>query len=134
MGDNKRRKDARAKEMYDEYKKGFSCSDVAKMFDITRQSVFATFKVRKLQLRKKKQLPFLSFKNIKFTPQSNGYYRKTDGKRELMHRFVWEYYNGKIPKGYDIHHKDEDITHNNINNFEMIKKDEILPTINGRVS
>ena len=114
----------KAQNMYEEYEKGFSLSEIGKMFGCTRQSVFSMFKARGLNLRKKKDLPYLFFKGIRFTPQSNGYYRKTDGNRILMHRFVWESFNGQIPKGYDIHHRDGDRTNNKINNLELMKKDE----------
>ena len=35
-----------------------------------------------------------------------------NGKRYLKHRYIWEQYNGKIPDGYEVHHKDLN-THNN---------------------
>lgn len=38
-----------------------------------------------------------------------------------MHRDVWMYYNGKIPKGYHIHHIDENTANNDISNLEMIE-------------
>ena len=82
------------------------------------------FKARGFKLREKKKLPYLFFKNNKFSPQSNGYYRRCDGNRELMHRFVWEAHYGKIPSNHDIHHKDRDITNNKINNLELLRKDE----------
>lgn len=37
-----------------------------------------------------------------------------------LHRVVWEFYNGKIPKGYHIHHIDNDRTNNSIDNLQMI--------------
>jgi hypothetical protein len=44
----------------------------------------------------------------------------TKGAKKL-HRVVWEFYNGKIPKGYHIHHKDHDTANNDILNLEMIE-------------
>ena len=110
------------KEMYDQYLEGFSLSEVGKMFGVTRQSVFAGFKCRNYKLRTKKQLPFLTFKGQKFTLRNNGYYGKTNGKRELMHRCVWEYYNGKIAEGMDLHHINHDKTDNRIENLELYTK------------
>ena len=110
--------------MYQEYVKGYSLSEVGKMFGMTRQSVYSGFKCRGYELRTKKLLPFQTFKGIKFTLRNNGYYGRTDGKREMMHRFVWKTYNGEIPKGYDIHHLDYNKVNNNIKNLEAIKKDE----------
>ena len=39
----------------------------------------------------------------------------------LLHRAVWEFYNGEIPEGYQIHHKDEDRYNNEIDNLECIE-------------
>lgn len=47
-----------------------------------------------------------------------GAYFQHKGKR--LHRTVWEYHNGEIPKGYHIHHKDEDRYNNNISNLELV--------------
>lgn len=53
-----------------------------------------------------------------------GYYFQKNGVR--LHRVVWEYHNGEIPKGYHIHHKDSDRSNNNINNLELVKAKEHL--------
>jgi hypothetical protein len=114
----------KANKMYEEYNKGFSLSEVGRMFGMSRQAVYCMLKVRKYELRKKKELPYQYFNNIKFTPQSNGYFRKSDGDRELMHRYVWRHYNGIIPEGHDIHHINMNRADNNIKNLEMLRKDE----------
>jgi hypothetical protein len=41
------------------------------------------------------------------------------GSRRL-HRKVWEYFNGEIPKGMHIHHKDENRANNQIENLEVL--------------
>lgn len=46
------------------------------------------------------------------------YYSK--GNRKL-HRVVWQFYNGEIPKGYDVHHVDENRANNDISNL-MLRK------------
>lgn len=112
------------KNMYEYYKKGYSLQEVGKMFRMTRQSVYSGFKRRNFKLRKKKVLPFKFFKNEKFTPQINGYYRSTINKRKLMHRVVWEFYKGKIPKNHDIHHINKNISDNKIENLELYTKSE----------
>lgn len=38
-----------------------------------------------------------------------------------LHRIIWECVNGEIPKGYDIHHKDENPSNNSIYNLELIE-------------
>lgn len=61
--------------------------------------------------------------NIKFKKdKKTGYYLSgvVSGRRVRLHRYVWEKYNGKIPKGYDIHHIDHNKDNNEINNLELI--------------
>lgn len=48
-----------------------------------------------------------------------GNYFQRKGRR--LHRAVWEYHNGEIPKGYHVHHVDGDISHNNISNLTLLK-------------
>lgn len=51
-----------------------------------------------------------------------GKYYQRKGVR--LHRVVWEYHNGAIPKGYDIHHKDRDRSNNQIENLELLSEYE----------
>ena len=37
-----------------------------------------------------------------------------------LHRVVWEFYNGKIPKGYHIHHVDNNTSNNAIENLNLV--------------
>jgi hypothetical protein len=60
------------------------------------------------------------FNNIEFTQDPKGYYREVGNFKNLMHRYVWEYYNGKIPKGYEIHHVDFDRSNNNISYLQLV--------------
>ena len=53
-----------------------------------------------------------------------GAYYQRKGKR--LHRVVWEYHNGEIPKGYHIHHKDGDRNNNDISNLELKEAKEHL--------
>jgi len=111
-------------EMYKEYLKGLSLSEVGKLFGITRQSVYSGFKIRSYKLRVKKKLPYQLFQSKKYTKNNQGYYRKTDGNRQLMHIDVWEYYNEKIPTGHDIHHINHNRADNKIKNLELYTKSE----------
>ena len=52
---------------------------------------------------------------------SSGYYREVGNFKNLMHRYVWEFYNGPIPKGCEIHHKDFDRSNNVISNLECLE-------------
>ena len=45
-------------------------------------------------------------------------------KGTSLHRAVWEYYNGEIPKGYDIHHIDGNPLNNSIENLSCVSKSE----------
>ena len=47
-----------------------------------------------------------------------GPYFQKKGKR--LHRVVWEYHNGEIPEGYDIHHIDGDRSNNDAENLQML--------------
>lgn len=55
--------------------------------------------------------------------EDTGYYlcssKSMDGGRKRMHVYVWEYYNGSVPDGYHVHHKDEDKNNNDISNLEL---------------
>lgn len=110
--------------MYAEYQKGYSLEEVGKMFGVSRQSVFEGFKAksRNYKLREKSALPFQTFDGKKFSLRRNGYYSLTWGSRRSMHCYVWEFYNGPIPAGYDIHHKNKDVSDNRIENLELLTK------------
>jgi rubrerythrin len=64
------------------------------------------------------------FNNRKFAKYPNCVYWQDTSTTERMHRYVWEYYNGAIPAGYDIHHIDHNVDNNSIDNLMMLAKDE----------
>jgi len=43
-----------------------------------------------------------------------------------LHRYIWQMYNGKIPKGKEINHKDRNINNNKIENLELVTKKQNL--------
>jgi hypothetical protein len=52
---------------------------------------------------------------------NNRYRRITvDGKSVYEHRVVWERTHGPIPRGFHIHHKDENPLNNALNNLECL--------------
>lgn len=66
-------------------------------------------------------------------PISNaGYYtvqlsRKSKYKHYLVHRLIWEAFNGPIPKGMVINHKDENKLNNRLDNLEICSmRDNIM--------
>ena len=38
-----------------------------------------------------------------------------------LHVYIWQKYNGEVPKGYHVHHKDENKGNNDISNLELLK-------------
>ncbi len=41
-----------------------------------------------------------------------------------LHRFIWTYFNGEIPEGYDVHHRDFNHDNNDLANLELVTKEE----------
>lgn len=41
-----------------------------------------------------------------------------------QNRFVWSQACGHIPPGYDVHHKDEDKTHDSLSNLELVERSQ----------
>ena len=113
-----------AQEMYDMYLEGYTLEDVGNFYGITRQSVHDLFKRRNWKMRTPNRLKRIHFNGNAYTLRNNGYYGKTKGNRSLMHRDVWEFYNGPIPKNHDIHHIDHNKTNNDISNLELYTKEE----------
>ena len=113
-------KDKLYQEMYKKYKQGYSCRKIGKMYGLRGCSVCSGFKAKRRQfkLRTKKTLPFITYDNIKFTINPDGYYYATNGNREKLHRYIWEKHKGKIPKGYHVHHLNNNKTDNRIENLE----------------
>lgn len=52
------------------------------------------------------------------------YIRTKDGYERLC-RFMWEYHNGDIPKGFNIHHKDGNVMNCRISNLEMFTDEQM---------
>ena len=67
-------------------------------------------------------LPMQEFNGKKYYLYKGEKYYSKHNKR--LHRVVWEYYNGPIPAGYHIHHKDGNPANNDIANLELIKGSE----------
>lgn len=59
----------------------------------------------------------------------SGYYlstRKIGSSRKRLHVYIWERHNGKIPKGHEIHHKDENKDNNDVDNLMCMTRKEHL--------
>jgi len=57
-----------------------------------------------------------------YQDKQKGYWFSTDAPRIYAHRWVWMNIHGNIPKGYHIHHRNEDKSDNRIENLELIEK------------
>lgn len=69
-------------------------------------------------------------------PKSRYYFKHTTKNKDRehakqLHRAVWEFYNGEIPEGCHIHHKDGNIDNNDISNLECLTAQEHL-SIHGK--
>ena len=62
---------------------------------------------------------FAYFNGLKFTRDDKSGYFLNSTNRLRLHRYVWEYHNGEIPKGLQIHHVDEDKRNNEIDNLQL---------------
>ena len=109
---------------YEMYLDGLSLEQVGKKIGVTRQCLYKAFKRRALKLRSPNFQPYQFYDGHKFTLRGHGYYEKTTGNRELMHRYVYEKEKGLIPKGFDIHHRNRDKSDNRIENLELIEHKE----------
>lgn len=66
------------------------------------------------------------FNGVRYTrDEKTGYYLSAstfNNRRKRLHRAVWEFYNGAIPKGLEVHHIDHDKQNNVIENLELLSK------------
>lgn len=67
---------------------------------------------------------YLYFNGVKFTKDDRTGYYLNSTIRKRMHVYVWEHYNGEIPTGYEVHHKDRDKSNNDISNLELLTASE----------
>ena len=66
------------------------------------------------------------FNGLKFRrDKKTGYYLNAKTHKRL-HVYIWEYFNGVIPTGYHVHHKDFDKSNNNIENLVLLTAKEHL--------
>lgn len=66
------------------------------------------------------------FNGRKYSKSSHGYWRSTDREHKPLHVAVWEASNGKVPKGYDVHHVDGNKDNNAIENLQCLPHAEHL--------
>ena len=71
-------------------------------------------------------MEYQEFNGIRFyqTEPTDYFRHSVKGTTILMHRYVWEYYNCEIPKGYHVHHRDGNKANNDISNLALLKGTE----------
>lgn len=65
-------------------------------------------------------VPFIDFNSKRYYLYKGEKYYSKGSKR--LHRVVFECYKGEIPKGYDVHHINEDTTDNRIENLALVER------------
>lgn len=70
-------------------------------------------------------------KKIELNPSRTGKYYRINAayglnKKFLVHRMVWEAFNGPIPENVDIDHIDGDQSNNSLNNLQILSRSENL--------
>lgn len=63
---------------------------------------------------------FIYVDGYKFTRDESTGYHRCNAIRKRLHQYVWERSNGKIEKGYHIHHIDGDKKNNALDNLELM--------------
>lgn len=64
------------------------------------------------------------FDGLRFSRgDDDGYYRNAK-TGERLHRYVWRFYNGEIPDGYEVHHIDGNKSNNDISNLQLLELHE----------
>ena len=64
------------------------------------------------------------FEDVSFKKYSKGKYMQSGkgvGGEQYLHRAVWKAAHGRIPKGYEVHHKDHNTLNNKISNLALVK-------------
>jgi hypothetical protein len=128
-----RKNNFKVAEMYDAYKDGMSLATIAKLYaPLTRQAVYDTFRSRGYPLRTKKFKGLQMLDGIRFTLTKGGHLRGTqsNGRRVLMHWYVWEKAHGPIPPGHCIFHKDRNPANNALENLELLPKAQMSYVFN----
>lgn len=82
--------------------------------------------------RKNYELKSVIYRGVYYSRKADKrYYRAMRWDADLkkswedsLHRAVWRHHNGPIPKGLDVHHKDNDPDNNDISNLQLISKSD----------
>lgn len=84
----------------------------------TRQAMWDIFTSHGKKLRQRRFHRKVTYKFQTYTPSAkDGYLRRTDGDRQLLHHVIWEEHNGPLPAGYQLKFVNEDIEDVRIENL-----------------
>lgn len=76
-----------------------------------------------MKTKRGESVDYILYDGIKFYKEhKSGYY--INPFKERLHVYVWEKYNGEIPKGYQIHHINGNKDDNSIENLQMLSSFE----------
>lgn len=125
------------------YQEGYSLPEISENVGMTDQAVWERLKKVGIKLRSHSEATKLSYKRGRMTVQTgkqhhswkggrnktkNGYIEITvDKKRYPEHRFIWEQANGKIPKGYIVHHLNGIKDDNRLENLMILPRKHHSP-------
>lgn len=117
---------------YGLYKTGLSLEQVADRVGIARQGLWDRFRRQQLPMRpdsKKKALPVIEFDGKRYASKNrDGYFLKTTGDREPLHRDMWRKAHGRIKRGWVVYFVDGDPMNITLDNLECVPKgEEIRP-------
>lgn len=112
-----------------EQKGSFKKSSTQKIQNLDDYGEIAQFRNSPYYATKNGKILNLS-KNIEIKQETCGQYKRFMGyynlnkKHFLVHRAIWEAFNGEIPEGYDIDHIDGDPSNNALENLQAISHQE----------
>jgi hypothetical protein len=112
--------------MYAMYQTGKSLAEIGAVYHKTRQAVYDVFRSRGYPLRSKQFKGLQTIDGIRFTETKGGYLRGThpDGRRMMLHHYVWEKANGPIPPKFVVRIVNGDRRDARIENLELMSLSE----------
>ena len=122
----RKKNNAQVNVMYEVYLAGRSLAEIAAMFHKSRQAVYDVFRSRGYKLRSKQLKGLQILDGIRFTETKGGYLRGTapDGRRILIHQWVWEKHYGPIPPKHVVRFVNGDKRDARIGNLELMSLSE----------
>ena len=103
---------------------GLGCKVIAAELGHSPTTILATLRRAGIAIRTRVEPPRIVFDDIVYSWDGR-YFRSTktfDGQRKYLHREVWIKFNGPIPEGHEVHHRNEDRTDNLPTNLELKSK------------